>query len=103
MTNLDGIIEGRDELSRSIERLEELLEILENLERHPQQMIKDDVILYFGNLAKIIRLDLKMIDRILHSLSDLDKKTALNKKLVNLLLEAAPPEIQKRSKAIMKD
>jgi hypothetical protein len=103
MTNLDGIIEGRDELSRSIERLEELLEILENLERHPQQMIKDDVILYFGNLAKIIRLDLKMIDRILHSLSDLDKKTALNKKLVNLLLEAATPEIQKRSKAIMKD
>lgn len=103
MTNLDGIIEGRDELSRSIERLEELMEILENLERHPQQMIKDDVILYFGNLAKILRLDLKMIDRILHSLSDIDKKTTLNKKLVNLLLEAAPPEIQKRAKAMMKD
>jgi hypothetical protein len=39
---------------QSIERIEELLA----LEKNPQQMTKDDVTLYFGNLAEIIRLNL---------------------------------------------
>lgn len=103
MTKLDAYVEARDELSKSIERVEDLLEVLESLEKHPQQMIKDDVILYFGNLAKMIRLQLKTLDKILYVSSDLDKRIALNKKLINLLVEGQPAEVRKRAKALMKD
>lgn len=36
MSNLDEYVEGRGELSFSIERIEELLDILENLEKQTQ-------------------------------------------------------------------
>jgi hypothetical protein len=103
MNKLDAYVEARDELSKSIERVEELLEVLESLEKHPQQMIKDDVILYFGNLAKMIRLQLKTLDKILDVSSDLDKRITLNKKLINLLIDVQPNDVKKGAMQLMKE
>lgn len=58
--------------------------------------------MYFGNLAKIIRLNLKLIDKILEASRDLDKRIIPNKKLINLLMDLQPNDVKKRTNELMK-
>jgi hypothetical protein len=102
MVNLEGYDEVRDELAKSIRGIENLLDSLESVERNPEQITKDDIILYFGNLAKVIRINLNAIDKILKASSELEKKIILNQKVTKLVLDMQPVEVKKKAKKVLK-
>ena len=102
MVNLEGYDEVRDELAKSIRGIENLLDSLESVERNPEQITKDDIILYFVNLAKVIRINLNAIDKILKASSELEKKIILNQKVTKLVLDMQPVEVKKKAKKVLK-
>jgi hypothetical protein len=102
MVNLEGYDEVRDELAKSIRGIENLLDSLESVEGNPEQITKDDIILYFGNLAKVTRINLNAIDKILKASSELEKKIILNQKVTKLVLDMQPVEVKKKAKKVLK-